>query len=347
MKNQHPFAVASWLKMSTRAVAISVLLGGGMTSITACSSDEMEPSEVVAPAYGADYQESAPLDVTTPSDATQASSDAAQPADAPSTAGDSILADLTAPSSPPAEAPSTVAQENLNSGSDTVKAELTDNVPAAGESVVADSAAADTSSIFDGSVQPTDPGDVQTVSSPGVAQNLPGKSERRKKGTGVETTAEPRAALKKTDSSQYVIEPGDTLATISKRIYGTAKKWMELAEINGLTDANRIFAGDVIRYDMRVDKAKEFAKTYNTTMKTFVVKKGDSLSKIAAQAYGSPDAWPRLLSFNREKIKDPHHIPVGLKLEYMEGGNFAALPKLLGPLKSPSARGKMKSAPTH
>ncbi|MBM4251068.1 MAG: LysM peptidoglycan-binding domain-containing protein [Deltaproteobacteria bacterium] len=341
MKNQQPFAYASWIKLSTRALAISVLLSGG---VTACSSDEIEPTEVVAPAYGSDYQDSAPLDVTAPSDGASASTDATSPSDTASTAGDSAVADMTTPA---AETASAIPSETLNTGSDTVKAELTDSVTTTGDSVVADSAASDTSSIFDGSVQPTDPGDVQTISSPGAAQNLPGKTERRGRGSSGDNTADTHPPLKKSDSSQYVIEPGDTLATISKKIYGTAKRWQELAHVNGLTDANRIYAGDVIRYDVRIDKAKAFAKTYNTTMKTFVVKKGDSLSKIAAQTYGSPDAWPRLMSFNREKIKDPHHIPVGLKLEYMEGGKFAALPKLPGPLKSPSARGKAKSAPTH
>lgn len=338
MKNQHAFALASWIKKSTQVIAISTVLGGGMTS---CSSDDVDPSEVVAPAYGQDYQETAPLDVTTSSDASSASTDtAASPADSGTTAADSALAELTAP----AESHSTVAPENMNSGSDTVKAELTDSTPVSVEGT-SDTASADTSSIFDGSVQPTDPGDVQTVSSPGVAQNLTGKSERRHRGG--KNTADQRPPLTKADSSQYVIEPGDTLATISKKIYGSTKRWQELADINGLTNANRIFAGDVIRYDMRVEKAKDFAKTYNTTMKTVVVKKGDSLSKLAAQAYGSPDAWPRLLSFNREKIKDPNHISVGMKLEYMEGGKFAALPKLLGPLKSPTVRSKARLAPTH
>jgi nucleoid-associated protein YgaU len=50
----------------------------------------------------------------------------------------------------------------------------------------------------------------------------------------------------------------------------------------------------------------------------YVVQKGDSLSKIAKQFYGSPSDWRRIFDANRERIKDPDLIQPGWKLTIPE-----------------------------
>jgi nucleoid-associated protein YgaU len=40
----------------------------------------------------------------------------------------------------------------------------------------------------------------------------------------------------------------------------------------------------------------------------YVVKKGDSLWKIAGKVYGNPLKWPKIYRANKEKIKNPHKI---------------------------------------
>jgi hypothetical protein len=40
----------------------------------------------------------------------------------------------------------------------------------------------------------------------------------------------------------------------------------------------------------------------------YVVKKGDSLWKIAGKVYGNPLKWPRIYRANKEKIKNPNRI---------------------------------------
>jgi nucleoid-associated protein YgaU len=52
------------------------------------------------------------------------------------------------------------------------------------------------------------------------------------------------------------------------------------------------------------ERAKEEAKTY-------VVKSGDSLSKIAAEVYGDAKRWPEIFEANKDKIKDPNLIHPG------------------------------------
>ncbi len=49
--------------------------------------------------------------------------------------------------------------------------------------------------------------------------------------------------------------------------------------------------------------------------KTYEVKKGDSLSKIAKRVYGNADAWKRIFEANTDVLKDPDKIFPGQKLK--------------------------------
>ena len=49
--------------------------------------------------------------------------------------------------------------------------------------------------------------------------------------------------------------------------------------------------------------------------KTYVVQKGDSLSKIAKREYGNANDWPRIFEANRDIIQDPDLIHPGQTLK--------------------------------
>lgn len=49
--------------------------------------------------------------------------------------------------------------------------------------------------------------------------------------------------------------------------------------------------------------------------KTYVVKKGDSLSKIAKVEYGNANAWRKIFEANEDIIKDPDLIYPGQTLK--------------------------------
>lgn len=51
-----------------------------------------------------------------------------------------------------------------------------------------------------------------------------------------------------------------------------------------------------------------------STGSTYVVKAGDSLSKIAKAHYGDADQWRRIYEANRDQIKDPDLIHPGQSL---------------------------------
>jgi nucleoid-associated protein YgaU len=49
------------------------------------------------------------------------------------------------------------------------------------------------------------------------------------------------------DEQAYTIKAGDNLSTIAKRFYGQANKYNDVAKANGITDANKIQAGQQLK----------------------------------------------------------------------------------------------------
>ena len=52
-----------------------------------------------------------------------------------------------------------------------------------------------------------------------------------------------------------------------------------------------------------------------TTANTYVVKQGDSLSRIAKERYGNANQWPKIYEANKDVIKDPDLIYPGQTLK--------------------------------
>ena len=95
----------------------------------------------------------------------------------------------------------------------------------------------------------------------------------------------------------HVVQPGDTLSEIALRFGTTVSK---LAQLNGITDPNKIYPGQVLRL------------TGNTSpgQTTYTVQSGDTLSQIAAR-FGT--TYQTLAQLNR--ISDPNKIYPGQQLK--------------------------------
>ena len=61
-------------------------------------------------------------------------------------------------------------------------------------------------------------------------------------------------------------------------------------------------------------RAKHRQKVEAGKAKVYVVKSGDSLSKIAEKQYGDASRWPEILEANKDKIKDPNLLRPGQEL---------------------------------
>ena len=75
------------------------------------------------------------------------------------------------------------------------------------------------------------------------------------------------------DYITYVVQPGDTLSEIAAR-YGTT--YQTLAGLNGITDPDRIYAGQTIR----------IPEDSGSTARYYTILPGDTLSEIALR-YGT------------------------------------------------------------
>lgn len=129
----------------------------------------------------------------------------------------------------------------------------------------------------------------------------------------------------------YTVKAGDTLRTISMKFFGTTTHAGAIARSNPLMDPERLRAGRVIRVprdpsniqgkpapqpvvaDGGKDKPGR-ASAAGKPPKTYTVRSGDSLSEIAKDLLGSSGKADAIFRANRDKLKDPDDLRVGLVL---------------------------------
>ncbi len=85
-----------------------------------------------------------------------------------------------------------------------------------------------------------------TESSKGDSTEIESSSKKAKKDKGDFNSLE-TAALDEAQTyllqGYYIVKKGDSLASISKKIYGTAKKAKKICDLNGIEDMDKIYAG--------------------------------------------------------------------------------------------------------
>jgi len=105
-------------------------------------------------------------------------------------------------------------------------------------------------------------------------------------------------------------------------IYFQAK---EKRNINSSSNGNRILIengkdifsipiDDTINKDSYTQSIEQELESRKNEMKIIVVKRGDSLSKIAQKAYGDPKKYKKILQANPQMLKNPNLIYIGQKL---------------------------------
>jgi nucleoid-associated protein YgaU len=119
---------------------------------------------------------------------------------------------------------------------------------------------------------------------------------------------------------RYTVEAGDSLSSIALTVYGSANRWVEIAQANPLVDPNRLRVGQEIKLpDLRGGAVAaapgEAGEDLPRRGATYTVKAGDTLSSIAKQYYNSASKWELLYQANRRAIgDDPGNVRVGMEL---------------------------------
>lgn len=125
--------------------------------------------------------------------------------------------------------------------------------------------------------------------------------------------------------TQYTVQKGDHLWSISKKFYNSGYNWVDIAKANNLKNASVINAGTkltiprvAVKAPVVADKTTSITNTSRPNAingTSYTTLKGDHLWAIAVRAYGDGFAWTKIYDANKGIIgKHPSSLLIGLKL---------------------------------
>ena len=121
----------------------------------------------------------------------------------------------------------------------------------------------------------------------------------------------------------YVVQPGDTLAKISMRIYGDVNRWNEMANLTGMANPSRIYPGDVVYYTLD-EAALAFSSAYESVARAEeVIQQGDTLATISRRVYGTSKGWKAIWRQN-DTIDNPDVLQAGATVFYVQADALTA-----------------------
>lgn len=128
----------------------------------------------------------------------------------------------------------------------------------------------------------------------------------------------------------YVVQKGDTLSKIAKDIYGSYKKWRDIADLTDMENPNLIYPGEVVYFQLTAESLSFAAKQIQAEEElqfAVLVQPGDSLSKIAMNHYGSGTKWTQVWQENSQ-ISSPDQLDVGSVVYLKKSGRQFAHKKV-------------------
>ena len=118
--------------------------------------------------------------------------------------------------------------------------------------------------------------------------------------------------------STYTVQEGDTLMFVAYKVYGDYRMWPSLASRNNLVGQASLKAGDVLSLDP--SRVKTMPRKAGGV---YLIKVGDSLSKISMANYGTFKQWEPLWKHNAEMIIDPNIIFAGFQMHLLPDNQLA------------------------
>ena len=116
----------------------------------------------------------------------------------------------------------------------------------------------------------------------------------------------------------HVVERGDWLWNLADQYLGDGARWKDIAAANPGINPDRIDIGQRLLIPLdrtSTDTASRPDRVAPDDGDTVRVERGDSLSTIADDLYGTAKHWPDLYQQNRDQIDDPNLIEVGQNLQ--------------------------------
>jgi len=133
-----------------------------------------------------------------------------------------------------------------------------------------------------------------------------------------DTLGTARSATPTTPARTYTIQPGDTLSSVAVALFGTERRWVDIAQANPTIDPTRLKVGQIIKLPSRIDieTADRVTQPAPGLVVEYIIRPNDNLSSIAQQYYGNPNQWRYIYNANRDKIGgNPDILQAGMKIE--------------------------------
>jgi len=105
--------------------------------------------------------------------------------------------------------------------------------------------------------------------------------------------------------STYEVKPGDSLSRIAQTELGAANRWPQIYALNQslIRNPDRVFVGQVFVLPPKTP--------VGTIPRLQTVKRGDTLSSIAAAKLGAANRWPEIFTLNRAILTNPGRVIPG------------------------------------
>lgn len=129
----------------------------------------------------------------------------------------------------------------------------------------------------------------------------------------------------------YLARPGDTLKSISTKIYGSPDKSKELAKTNPYVKKPKPRVGDKVYYNSPqrpTDDSKmlTFYEDRGMEPEIYVAKSGDNLREVSKQLLGNKDSWKEVWATN-PAVESKTDLAEGTQLRYWASGDVSAPPQ--------------------
>lgn len=114
---------------------------------------------------------------------------------------------------------------------------------------------------------------------------------------------------------------GDTLSGLASEHLGSSARWRDLLEANrDQLDSDRdLRAGMTLRLPgsgaVAAQRAGQAERVTTSAARTYVIRRGDTLTRIAEQKLGDGNRWRELFEANEAKLDTPDALPVGEEIQ--------------------------------
>ena len=109
----------------------------------------------------------------------------------------------------------------------------------------------------------------------------------------------------------HEVKRGEFLWSLSERYLGDGSRWREIARANPGIDPDQLSVGQHLRIPAPPTSTHAENRDKKERADTIRVDRGDNLSEISEDLYGSERHWPEIYQSNRDRIDDPDLIEPG------------------------------------